>query len=134
VNDPVGDIVPINSIEDPVPFPPLRKRSAAPVLSDTEPLSGKLDVAGVRQKLDAPLTVPSVRTFTVAVNTVPSGIDPPVHGNVVLWLTVNDQLPETSAAVTGLPAPPPVPKKGSVLVSQAAVRTSKVRARAVGLT
>jgi hypothetical protein len=47
-----------------------------------------------------------------------SGIDPPVHANVVVFRRENDQLPEACACVMAPPPPPPpIPPMGAAVDS-----------------
>src|SRR5450759_548352 len=131
----VGVIVPRSSIPDALPDPELKMRSVDPLFRLIVPLSGKTTVVGgFCQKLVELLSVPSARTSRCAVISEPSA-SPPLQGSVLVFVTVKDQLPAASAWVMTPPPEPPMPKRpGSVLVSQAAVRTSRVRARAIGRT
>src|SRR5450759_1592719 len=136
VNVPVGVIVPRSSIPDPLPLPALKMRSADPSLSATAPLRGNTTaVGGFCQLLVEVLIVPSASTSKCAVRSDPSASNPPVQASVDVFRTVNDQSPVAWVCVTAPPPVTPMPKRsGSVLVSQAAVRTSRVRARAIGRT
>ncbi|HYU51814.1 MAG TPA: hypothetical protein VEK37_02680 [Gemmatimonadaceae bacterium] len=131
----VAVIVPRSSIADALPLDAVRMRSVNPSLRRTNPLIGRTSVVGgFCQLLVLALTVPSARTFRFAVISCPSASDPPEHGSVAVFRTVNDQLPAAWACVIAPPPVPPMPMSGSVLFSQATDRSNNVRQMTIGRT
>jgi hypothetical protein len=128
---PPAVIVPVSSIA--VPPDPLRLRVGRPVGRSTKPLTAPVtNGEATCQTLVLLFTVPSVSTTKVAVNIWPSASDPLEQARALVGWTTNDQLPDAWAEV--IEPPPPIPMKGSVLVSQPAAVTSRVKQRMIGRT
>lgn len=119
-------IVPRSSIADPLPVLELKNRSVKPSLKRTEPLNGRTSVVGgFCQVLVPALTLPSAPTSRCVVSTCPLA-RPPLQARVEVLCSVTDQFPDACDCDT-VPDPPGTPKMESVVVSQAAVRASKLR-------
>ncbi len=128
----VAVVVPRSSIPVVVPVPPLKIRSVDPSLRRTVPVAGRAEVLGGFCHVEL-VSAPSARTLRCAVSTCPSASDPPEHGRVVVFRTVNDQLPVACVCVMAPPPAPPRPINVVVLFSQATVASS-VRQNRVGRT